>query len=84
MGNFFIDDPLASHSGFAPDRNVKKSLDPQNPPLEPSCLALAQWKVGVKEFMEAPVEIGVAHPGSNRIGVVLIAVAPFALKTVLP
>ena len=60
------------------------SLEPQNPSFDLGYLELGWFQAGFEEFCEAAVEISGAHPGGDRIGVLLVGVTSLDLEASAP
>ncbi len=58
--------------------------NPENPPFHRSHSALAGRQGGGEESLQAVVEVGLAKPGGDGIGVVLVRGAVFGGEGMLP
>ena len=61
-----------------------ESLDPQDPPLNPSDHSLVRCQAGAEELRERAVGVSQAHPSGNRIGVMLIGCPTLAGESPVP
>jgi hypothetical protein len=69
---------------LTPNRTKKNSLDPQNPALDLRSPPFGQCQGRFEEFCKTAIEVSLAHPRGDRIGVVLVGGTVFACKAPAP